>query len=268
MLVPRLAGAAAVETEDLRKACGEAIAAVLATHPDRLVVVGPADPTGPTGHTQPVEAGEPRAYPAGTRGDFARYGVPMEVVLPGRRVEPAPGMPAAPRTADDRLPSSLTVAAHLLETLVDGGAELRVACAAVALDPRTPAEVLLREVGPALAAGDERVALLVVGEGSICRTLKAPGYLDQRAAAFDAEVATALASGDVAALAALDGELAAELGAGGRAAWQALAGAAGPAARSGELRARLLREEAPYGVGYFTALWQAGDAPGRPEGTD
>ena len=36
-----------------------------------------------------------------------------------------------------------------------------------------------------------------MGDGSACRTLKAPGYLDERAAAFDAEVARALGAADV-----------------------------------------------------------------------
>jgi hypothetical protein len=95
------------------------------------------------------------------------------------------------------------------------------------------------------------VALLVMGDASACRSLKAPGYLDERAAGFDAEVARALAAADVAALEALDPALARELMASGRAPWQVLAGAAEDAGLSGAL----LYEDAPYGVGYLVAAW-------------
>lgn len=110
---------------------------------------------------------------------------------------------------------------------------------------------LCLETGRELGTRSARVALLVMGDGSACRTLKAPGYLDERAAAFDAAAARALGAADVAALAALDAELAAELLAAGRAPWQVLAGAAEGAGLDG----RLLYEDAPYGVGYFVAAW-------------
>jgi aromatic ring-opening dioxygenase LigB subunit len=95
------------------------------------------------------------------------------------------------------------------------------------------------------------VALLVMGDASACRTLKAPGYLDKRAAGFDAEVARALGAADVAALKALDAELAYELKVSGRAPWQVLAGAA----EGADLGGALLYEDAPYGVGYVVAAW-------------
>lgn len=90
-----------------------------------------------------------------------------------------------------------------------------------------------------------------MGDASACRTLKAPGYLDERAAGFDAEAARALGAADVDALKTLDEELAYELKAAGRAPWQVLAGAAEGAGLSGEL----LYEDAPYGVGYLVAAW-------------
>lgn len=105
--------------------------------------------------------------------------------------------------------------------------------------------------GRDIAARDERVALLVMGDASACRTLKAPGYLDDRAAAFDAEVARALADADTTALAALDETLATELQAAGRPGWQLLAGAA----EGTNLHGALLYEAAPYGVGYLVATW-------------
>ncbi len=90
-----------------------------------------------------------------------------------------------------------------------------------------------------------------MGDGSACRTLKAPGYLDERAQGFDAEAARALGAADVEALAALDEELAYELKVSGRAPWQVLAGAGAGAGLSGAL----LHDEAPYGVGYYVAAW-------------
>ncbi len=106
--------------------------------------------------------------------------------------------------------------------------------------------------GRRLAARADRVALLVMGDASACRTLKAPGYLDERAAPYDAEVARALGSADTAALRALDPGLAHDLKVSGRAPWQVLAGAAEVGAG---LSGALLHEDAPYGVGYIVATW-------------
>lgn len=58
-------------------------------------------------------------------------------------------------------------------------------------------------------------AYLVVANGSARRTEKAPGYLDDRAAGFDAALGAALAGPDPAALAGLDTQLASELWVGG-----------------------------------------------------
>ncbi|MGW0210283.1 hypothetical protein ACWDZ8_32360, partial [Streptomyces sp. NPDC003233] len=107
------------------------------------------------------------------------------------------------------------------------------------------------EAGREIGARAGRVALLVMGDASACRTVKAPGYLDERAAPFDAEVARALGAADVAAVQALDAELAHELKASGRAPWQVLAGAA----EGADLSGALLYEDAPYGVGYVVATW-------------
>lgn len=105
--------------------------------------------------------------------------------------------------------------------------------------------------GRELAARAGRVALLVMGDGSACRTLKAPGYLDERSVSFDTEASRALGAADLATLSALDESLAYELKVAGRAPWQVLAGAAEGAGLSG----RLLYEDAPYGVGYMVATW-------------
>ncbi|PJF02059.1 hypothetical protein CUT44_00400 [Streptomyces carminius] len=222
LLVPEIAGAAAQEMDDARAACYDAIAVLAAARPDRLVVVGPAEPAGRGRH------------PAGATGSFRPFGVDLEVRL-------GTGGPA-----DRPLPPSLAVGAWLLE---------RTGWGAAPVEGLGVGEPLPRErcaaAGRELAAGPERVALLVMGDGTTCRTVKAPGYFDERAAAFDSAAARALAAADTAGLLALDEELAYELGASGRSCWQVLAGAA----EGADLAGRLLYDRAPYGVGYLVASW-------------
>ncbi|MFI0777255.1 class III extradiol dioxygenase subunit B-like domain-containing protein [Streptomyces sp. NPDC021212] len=228
LLVPEVAAGAAPELDALRAACLDAVAALVAARPGRLIVVGPAEPSGLGTH------------PQGATGSFRSFGVDVEVRLGG--AAPTAGAEDGGRP----LPSSLAVGAWLLER-----AEWDVSpVEGLGVGEPLAAERCI-EVGRKLAASAERVALLVMGDGSACRTLKAPGYLDERAAAFDAEVARALASADTGALASLDEELAHELKAAGRAPLQVLAGAGEGAGLKGELR----YDEAPYGVGYFAARW-------------
>jgi hypothetical protein len=222
MIVPELARGAVAELDALRAACDEVIAELARAAPDRLVVVG----AGPT------EA----LLDAGGIGSFAPYGVDLDVRL---------GAGSA-RT----LSPALAVGAWLLARSVWAApdtAPCSVTGAVVAADA-DPARCA--EFGRELVAADERIALLVVGDGSACRTEKAPGYLDARAESYDLALAAALAGADAGALASLDPALADDLWVAGRPAWQVLAGAAGEG-RGG----RLLYHEAPYGVGYFVALW-------------
>jgi hypothetical protein len=229
LLVPLVAAGAAPELDTARTACADALAVLAAARPDLLVVVGPAGPTG--GGT----------YPRGATGSLDGFGVDVAAVLGESGDDEAVG---AGQTR--RLPPSLTVAAWLLDRVRWGAAPPEGLGVAAGLETGQCLH-LGREAGK--AAG--RVALLVMGDGSNCRTLKAPGYLDERAEAFDAGVAAALAGADTQALAGLDTGLARELGAAGRAPWQVLAGAADGAGLTG----RLLYDEAPYGVGYFVAAW-------------
>ncbi|MBQ0864273.1 class III extradiol dioxygenase subunit B-like domain-containing protein [Streptomyces smyrnaeus] len=222
LLVPEVAGGAAPEMDAARAACYDALGVLAAARPDQLFVLGPAEPSGRGPH------------PQGTRGSFAGFGVPLEVSL-------GKGEPAR-----RELPPSLAVGAWLLERTE------WTCCPVEGLgigEPLTRARC--EETGRGLAARADRVALLVMGDGSNCRTLKAPGYFDERAAAFDAEAARALGSADTAALLALDEELAYDLKAAGRSSWQTLAGAA----QGADLAGRLLYDEAPYGVGYMVASW-------------
>ncbi|MGW3955993.1 class III extradiol dioxygenase subunit B-like domain-containing protein [Streptomyces sp. NPDC004752] len=224
LLVPEVAAGAAAELDSARAACADALGVLAAARPDRLVVLGPAAADGRGAH------------PQGARGSFGGFGVDLDV-----RLGPA-GDPAPERT----LPPSLAVAAWLLERT--GWAVAPIEGLGVG-EPLAPERC--REVGREIGARAARTALLVMGDASACRTLKAPGYLDERAAPFDAEVARALGSADLTALAALDADLAQELKASGRAPWQILAGAA----EGADLTGTLLYDDAPYGVGYLVAAW-------------
>lgn len=225
LLVPDVAAGAAPELDPARAACTDVLGVLAAARPDLLVVVGPAGPDGQGPH------------PPGTPGSFRGFGVDLDVTLG------APDAATAPARA---LPPSLGVAAWLLART--GWADAPIE--GLGVDEATEPERCLR-TGRDLAARAARVALLVMGDGSACRTVKAPGYLDERAAPFDAEAARALGAADLAALRALDAGLARELKAAGRAPWQVLAGAAEGAGLTGAL----LYEDAPYGVGYMVAGW-------------
>lgn len=222
LLVPEVASGAAHEMDAARTACYDALGVLAAARPDILHVLGPAEQPGRGTH------------PQGTRGSFRGFGADLQVSLgkgdPARR----------------ELPPSLAVGAWLLERTDWTG------CPVEGLGIGEPlARPRCEETGKELAAGADRVALLVMGDGSNCRTLKAPGYFDDRAAAFDAEAARALGTADVPALLALDEELAYDLKAAGRSSWQTLAGAG----QGAGLEGRLLYEDAPYGVGYIVASW-------------
>ena len=148
MIIPEVATGAADDLASLRSACDAAISAILATAPDRIVVIG----TGDLGADLDENAG----------GSFAAYGVDLRVGGPGAG-----------------LPLSLAVGAWLLDRAGWAG-------------PRT------YSTGTPDSGG--RVALLVMADGSAKRSTSAPGFLDDRAEAFDASIASALATGDAEAL--------------------------------------------------------------------
>ncbi|MET7369694.1 class III extradiol dioxygenase subunit B-like domain-containing protein [Streptomyces sp. NPDC005566] len=226
LLVPEVAAGAAPELDPARAACVDALGVLAAARPDLLIVVGPAGP------------GARGPFPAGSPGSFAGFGVDLTVRL--GEVPAGSSAPARP------LPESLAVGAWLLARARWAGAPVE------GLGVGEPlAADRCAQAGRDLAGRADRVALLVMGDGSACRTVKAPGYLDERAIDFDTAVARALGGADLAALGALDESLAYELKAAGRAPWQVLAGAAQGAGLGGQL----LYEEAPYGVGYAVAAW-------------
>ncbi|MET9089053.1 class III extradiol dioxygenase subunit B-like domain-containing protein [Streptomyces sp. NPDC004237] len=222
LLVPEVAAGAAPELDGARAACTDALGVLAAARPDLLVVIGPAEQSGRG------------VFPQGSRGSFRGFGVDVGVRL------------GDGEAGERELPTSLAVGAWLLERT--GWADAPIEGLGVGEPLETERCV---EAGREIAGRAARVALLVMGDASACRTLKAPGYLDERAAPFDAEVARALGAADIAAIKNLDPALAHDLKAAGRAPWQILAGAAEHA----DLTGTLLHDDAPYGVCYLVATW-------------
>jgi hypothetical protein len=220
LLVPEVAAGAAGELDGLRAACAEAVGHLLAAGPELLVLVG----DGP----------QAEVWTEGGLGGFHRFGVPRAVRLPSGGVD------------GPELSPALSVGAWLLE---QSGTTLPTHACAV---PADAAVDRMLGLGEGLAGLADRVGLLVLGDGSARRSVKAPGYLDERAEPFDAELSRALGAADTEALAGLDPVRCAELLVAGRAPWQVLAGAARGAGLTGSLH----YDEAPYGVGYFVASWR------------
>lgn len=172
------------------------------------------------------------SYGPSSRGSFGDVGVDLVVALGSDDAGPID------------LPPSLSVGAWLVRDALGPGSGARGYAVATDGEP---------------TGFDEPTALVVVGDGSARRTEKAPGYLDPRAAEFDAGVAEALRSGRPERL-DVDTATAAELLAAGAPAWrQAARLLAGPG-----YAAELLYDAAPFGVGYFVAAWTAWTA--RPAG--
>lgn len=218
LLVPEVAVGAAGELDACRSACARALQAVAGRRADLLVLVG----GGPT----------TTMHASGAVGSLQPFGVPVEAAL-GR----------ADGSRIPTLPLSLTVGAWLAR-----GWEGPVEGVEVDADAE-PSECF--RLGAEVAARAERVALLVLADGSARRGPTAPGYTDPRAQPFDASVEQALATGDPRTLATLDPDLATDLLVGGRAALQVLAGAAEPTSWDGQV----LYADDPYGVRYVVAVW-------------
>ncbi|MEV1170329.1 hypothetical protein [Nonomuraea sp. NPDC049784] len=200
-----------LQLDDLRSACHAAIAALRDARPDVLIVVGGSESTS--------------TYGGQTAGTLHPWGMDVTV---------GHGEPV--------LPLSLTVGRWLLGGRAPDGFR------SVALDA-TSAEC--RISGEELGKIAEKVALLVMADGSACLSPRAPGKYDDAAKPYNDLIANAIAHADPGALATLDPAQADRLWVSGRAALQVLAGAAGGHGYNG----RLLMETAPYGVGYFAGLW-------------
>ncbi|GAA4221328.1 hypothetical protein FHR32_005040 [Streptosporangium album] len=189
LLVPELAGAAAMELDELRAACASAVGALRDADPDVIVVAGGADLSV--------------TYGADAAGSLAPWGLDVRT---------GQGEPV--------LPLSLSIGRWLLERegLTASGFH------AVSFEA-APAECAA--LGERLAAAAGRVAMLVMADGSACLTEKSPGYLDPRAQPYNTALVEALARAEAPALAGLDPGEAAGLWVAGRAALQVLGGAGG-----------------------------------------
>jgi hypothetical protein len=196
---------------ELRAACAKATRRLVREAPELITVIGPADATG--------------AWDAASRLDPSRY---------------APGIA---RAGTRSLPLSLGLGAMLLDQAGYRGPR---ALRAVSADESGGACVRL---GAELAGSGTKTAILVMGDGSARRTLKAPGYLDPRAAAFDTAIESAVRDGELTVLGRLDEKLARDLMATGRPAWQVLFGALG----TRRLVTEVLYRDAPFGVAYLVA---------------
>jgi hypothetical protein len=215
---------------ELREACAVAVGRLLAGPADIVAVVG----AGPrTAVWEPGGCLNPSAWGPAARARLA-----------GPRA--APGQPG--------LPLALGIGATLLDEAGYAGPRVLQA-----IEDAAPAADCLA-VGAEVARLGPRVALLAVGDGSARCTPAAPGYFDERAAAFTASAEAALRDGDMAALAGLDASLATELMATGRAAWQVLAGAVGAQRRA---PGDVLYADAPFGVSYLVVTLEL-DSPLLP----
>jgi hypothetical protein len=218
LLARELTGSDPVVPE-LRLACRDAVAALLAASPSVVAVVG--------------AAGQAGDWDPGGQLDLAAFAPAL-----GHARRPAHGAGAV-----SPLPAALGLGSMLLDQSAPGVG--RVLCSVTAEDSAQTCS----QLGERLAGLAERVALLVMGDGSARRSLRAPGYLDDRAADFDACIERAIRSADLGALLTIDATLAADLMATGRPAWQVLAGAATGTRVSSEIRYCA----APFGVSYLVA---------------
>jgi uncharacterized protein len=232
-LLPDVAQGAAADLADVRAAAVEAIRTVARPHMAVLVVGSGAANL---------------RFPSGTAGSMAGFGVDVSVQL-GRR-DPATHTANELAQEGSRLPLALTVGAWLVREAL--GAEVSVCGWSFAQSTDLDSDLV---AGVAERAECDACALLVMGDGSARRGTSAPGHLDERAAGFDAQVASALAGGDPRALGRIDPVLGSQLLAAGVPAWRAAAALL----RAPRYQASLLLDAAPYGVGYFVATWLAVD---------
>ncbi|SOE03750.1 hypothetical protein SAMN06272739_4326 [Blastococcus haudaquaticus] len=214
LLLPAVEVRAAADTRALRAACAAAVTDLLAVRPEVVVVVGTGAAPG-------------ERFGTGDVGCLHGFGIAVELPFDGRV-----------RPGGKHVPVPHALGASLLDQA--GFAGVRVG-----VGPDDLAQLVRDLPAP--------VGVLAMGDGSARRTMKAPGYLDEAAAPFDAAVADALSSGDANALAGLDVDEGERLLADGVPVWRAV----GAALSGGRITARLHHDAAPFGVGYLAASWVA-----------
>ncbi|WP_430332158.1 hypothetical protein [Rhodococcus sp. ACT016] len=232
LLVPQLAGAAAPETDRLRRAALD-VATRLGGSCAEWTVVGVAEPGMPL-----VADIDPE-----TCGTFAGFGVDVRVCL-------------SPDASDHDVDRSMPLAALIAGWLRGQSApESRLRVRMLASD--TPADECARlgeSLRRELDARPTPQALLVVADGANTLTDKAPGAFDARSAEVQAALDAALADGDCGVLGRLDPALCSSIGLPGRAAWQTLSAVFG-GGDGGPSKSESLYTGAPYGVGYHVGMW-------------
>ena len=176
------------------------------------------------------------------------------------RIVLVPGTPAllpVYASIEDPIPGLRAAVHTAVSWLVELGDPVMVRCESRAA---RIAECLISAAGGALSGLDkldqqtpldeQTRAILVIGNGSACRTEKAPGFFDPRAEAFDATIGAALRLPDPSALGAIDPLVSREL----------LADTAGIAwlgsALIGEDRTVMTYDDDPFGVQYWVAQWE------------
>jgi hypothetical protein len=250
LLVPGAAGRSEVLV-DLRARALDAVSALLAAGPERVVVIAP----GPIDRDLdgPVRAG---LASAGVPDDRVGWSLPAS--LPGQVGAPAAGVAAS---------VGLLLLARSgwvgpVRVLEVGSSDATAIAGAT-----TERAAHLRAVGARLVAADagagyrsgdsrggNRVGLVVVGSLSARHGPDAPLADDERAPAYDAAVLADLADGSPAArarLGSLDERVAGELAVTGWGPWQVLVGAVGADA----VDAMVLAAGAPFGAQHVVATW-------------
>ncbi|MGB3603954.1 hypothetical protein [Gordonia sp. (in: high G+C Gram-positive bacteria)] len=228
LLVPELAGPAAVEAEAVRGAVRE-VADQLASAASSWIAVGAADLAG----------GARGSIDYSGTGEFGAYGVSVPVNL-GKKGE---------STGSQPLPLSMLIACW-----IRGEVAQDISITPFVVDPEaSPAECAARgrELAALLSATPEPVGVLVVADGSTALSSSAPGGgLRESAVELQQMIDTAIAAADCEAITELDPSACAVEGVGGRAAWQTAA-----AACTTPLAAKVDYCAAPFGVGYTVATW-------------
>lgn len=235
-LVDGVADAVAARLPDLRNACRRALALLPPADAVLLVSAGPAV----TGARRAAAGPGWRMLPAGaviSASSIVRSDHPTNT--------PRTAGPAAATIVEPGV--GTIVGSHLLAA--DIGVRTPVVIVEISGDPGGAADAARQTI-----ADVDRAVLLVVADGAACHGDDAPGRRDDRAAAFDATLATALDAGNPAALAAAcaDRTVAAEL----LAIVDPLAVLAGLIREAPPDDAELLFDAAPFGVGYLVASWR------------
>lgn len=245
LLVPGAAGRAVV-LEDVRAAALDAVREVVAAAPDRVVVVAPG----------PVD----RVLGGPVRPSLAAAGIhdaDLGWAMPGDRPRSAPAEPAhgsPPLALPDAVVPAVGASVALL-LLAHAGWAGRATVVEVGPGADGARAAALRTRGAGLAAGADRVALVLAGSLSARHGPDGPRADDERAAPFDAAALADLALGDRPArlrLGAIPGTLAEELVVTAWAPLQVLLGAAADL----PVEAAVRHASAPFGVMYAVAVWR------------